>query len=68
MLDMALQANVVKKSGSWFTYDGDQLGQGRENAKGYLREHPEVMETLDRQIREHYHFGTEGAETDAEEK
>ena len=33
-----------------------------------LKEHPEVMETLDRQIREHYHFGTEGAETDAEEK
>ena len=68
ILDLAVGLELVNKSGAWFAYNGEKIGQGRENAKKYLAEHPEVMETLDRQIREHYHFGTEGAETDAEEK
>ena len=68
ILDLAVGLDLVNKSGAWFAYNGEKIGQGRENAKKYLAEHPEVMETLDRQIREHYHFGTEGADTDAEEK
>ena len=68
ILDLAVGLDLVNRSGAWFAYNGEKIGQGRENAKKYLAEHPEVMETLDRQIREHYHFGTEGAETDAEEK
>ena len=68
ILDLAVGLDLVNKSGAWFAYNGEKIGQGRENAKKYLAEHPEVMETLDRQIREHYYFGTEGAETDAEEK
>ena len=68
ILDLAVGLDLVNKSGAWFAYNGEKIGQGRENAKKYLAEHPEVMETLDRQIREHYHFGTESAETDAEEK
>ena len=44
VLDMALQANVVKKSGSWFTYEGDQLGQGRENVRQFLKDNPELTE------------------------
>ena len=68
ILDLAVGLDLVNKSGAWFAYNGEKIGQGRENAKKYLAEHPEVMETLDRQIREHYHFGTEGTETDAEEK
>jgi recombination protein RecA len=40
---MAVDLGIVNKSGAWFTYDGEQLGQGRENAKNYLFEHPEVM-------------------------
>jgi len=43
VLDMAVDLGIVNKSGAWFTYDGEQLGQGRENAKNYLFEHPEVM-------------------------
>ncbi|HEV8295771.1 MAG TPA: hypothetical protein VGQ20_00690, partial [Acidimicrobiales bacterium] len=43
LLDMAVDLGIVKKSGAWFTYDGEQLGQGRENAKGFLSENPEVM-------------------------
>jgi recombination protein RecA len=43
LLDMAVDLGIVNKSGAWFTYDGEQLGQGRENAKNFLAEHPEVM-------------------------
>ena len=42
-LDLAVEEAIVKKSGAWYTYDGEQLGQGRENAKKYLTENPEVM-------------------------
>ena len=43
VLDLAVEEAIVKKSGAWYTYDGEQLGQGRENAKKYLTENPEVM-------------------------
>ncbi len=43
VLDLAVDESIVKKSGAWYTYDGEQLGQGRENAKKYLTENPEVM-------------------------
>ncbi len=65
VLDLAVGLNLVNKSGSWFSYNGDKIGQGRENAKLYLNEHPEVMTELDAKIREHYHFG-KAEEEDAE--
>lgn len=65
VLDLAVGLNLVNKSGSWFSYNGDKIGQGRENAKLYLNEHPEVMAELDAKIREHYHFG-KAEEEDAE--
>jgi recombination protein RecA len=43
LLDMAVDMNIVKKSGAWFTYEGEQLGQGRENAKAFLTSNPEIM-------------------------
>ena len=51
LLDLGVQAGVVEKSGAWFSYDGQRIGQGRENAKSYLREHPEVGEAIERAIR-----------------
>jgi recombination protein RecA len=42
-LDMAVDMNIVKKSGAWYTYEGEQMGQGRENAKGFLVDNPEIM-------------------------
>jgi recombination protein RecA len=42
-LDMGVELGIIKKSGAWFTYDGEQLGQGRENAKGFLNSNPEIM-------------------------
>ena len=47
ILDLAVGLNLVNKSGAWFAYNGEKIGQGRENAKKYLAEHPEIMETLD---------------------
>ena len=43
VLDLSVDEGIVKKSGAWYTYDGEQLGQGRENAKKFLQENPEVM-------------------------
>lgn len=51
VLDMALQVNVVKKSGSWFTYDGDQLGQGRENVRQFLKDNPGVTEEIENRVK-----------------
>lgn len=54
ILDLAANINVINKSGAWYAYEGNKIGQGRENAKVYLREHPEVMAEVDRKVREHY--------------
>lgn len=62
ILDLAVGLNLVSKSGSWFAYNGEKIGQGRENAKKYLSERPEVMEELEEKIRAHYHIGTEQQE------
>jgi len=51
ILDLAVDFDLVKKSGAWFTYEGEQLGQGRENAKLFLRENPELVIDLDERIR-----------------
>jgi recombination protein RecA len=52
LLDVAVDNGVVKKSGAWFTFDGDQLGQGRENAKKFLRENPDVAVQLQAKVYE----------------
>ena len=51
LLDLAAEQNLVQKSGAWFSYGGERIGQGRENAKAYLREHPQVAMELDKQLR-----------------
>jgi len=52
LIDLGDKAGVVEKSGSWFSYDGQRIGQGRENAKTYLREHPEVAQAIEQKVRE----------------
>ena len=53
VVDLAVDLGIVKKSGAWYTYEGEQLGQGRENAKKFLLDNPEVMvEITDRVWRE----------------
>jgi recombination protein RecA len=51
LIDLGVQAGVVEKSGAWFSHDGQRIGQGRENAKTYLKDHPEVSELIERAIR-----------------
>ncbi len=52
MLDLAVSGNIVDKAGTWYSYGGERLGQGRENAKTFLREHPELLSEIDKKIRE----------------
>jgi recombination protein RecA len=51
LLDLGATHNVVEKSGSWFSYKGERIGQGRDNARQYLREHPDLCRTLDEDLR-----------------
>jgi recombination protein RecA len=52
LLDLGVEMSIVKKSGAWFTYDGEQLGQGRENAKGFLQQNPEIMVEISERVRQ----------------
>ena len=54
VLDLAVKDGFVEKSGAWFAYEGNKIGQGRENAKNYLAQHPEVFEALDHKLRVKY--------------
>ncbi|HYH19763.1 MAG TPA: DNA recombination/repair protein RecA, partial [Azospirillum sp.] len=51
LLDLGIQAGVVEKSGAWFSYDGTRIGQGRENAKTYLRNNPDMAKSIEDKIR-----------------
>ena len=65
ILDLATNLGIVNKSGSWFAYDGDKIGQGRENAKQWLASHPDKMEEIDHKVRAHYQV-TEDADATEE--
>jgi len=52
LVDLGVKAGIVEKSGSWFSFDSERIGQGRENAKTYLKEHPEMAEKIERAIRQ----------------
>ena len=53
---MAASVDIVNKSGAWYAYNGDKIGQGRENAKIYLTTHPEVMDEIEAKVRAHYNL------------
>src|SRR6476660_5905949 len=52
LIDLGVKANVVEKSGAWFSCDSQRIGQGRENAKQFLRDHPEMAESIEKRVRE----------------
>lgn len=54
VLDLAASVNIVNKSGAWYAYGGNKIGQGRENAKQYLKDNPQVFEEIERKVRQHY--------------
>ena len=54
ILDMAVNLDIVEKAGSWFSYNGERIGQGRENVKRYLHENPEMLEDIEEKVRENF--------------
>ena len=59
VVDLAAQNNIVEKSGAWFSYKGEKIGQGRENVKQYLKDNPNILEEIEQQVREVYNISVE---------
>jgi recombination protein RecA len=57
LIDMGVEQGFVRKSGAWYTYDGDQLGQGKENARAFLRDNPDLADELEKKIKEKLGIG-----------
>jgi recombination protein RecA len=68
VLDLATNIDVIQKSGAWFAYNGEKIGQGRENAKQFLAEHKDVFEEVEKKVREHYFSKEEPADETSDEK
>ncbi|MDE7249279.1 MAG: recombinase RecA, partial [Lachnospiraceae bacterium] len=64
ILDLAANVNIVNKSGAWYAYEGNKIGQGRENTKQYLKDNPAMLEEIEQKVRAHY--GLQGGESVAE--
>jgi recombination protein RecA len=64
LLDVGIDLEIVKKNGAWFTYEGDQLGQGRENARQFLAEHTDIASDIERRVREAVGLTSFGADGD----
>ena len=67
VLDLASEIGVINKSGAWYAYNGEKIGQGRENAKQFLREHTDICQEVDAKVREHYGMNADG-EPEKEDK
>ena len=61
LIDLGVKAGIIEKAGSWFSYDSQRIGQGRENVKQFLREHPEISQVIEQRIREHSGIIGEGS-------
>lgn len=68
ILDLAATVNIVNKSGAWYAYKGEKIGQGRENAKQYLKDNPQVCDEIEEQIRAHFNLNGEGNVPEEEEE
>jgi len=54
LIDLAAEKEIIQKSGAWFSFDDERIGQGRENAKVFLKEHPEVAQAIEEKIKDHF--------------
>ena len=59
LIDMGVDAGIVKKSGAWYTYEGDQLGQGKENSRAFLRDNPDLANEIEKRLKETYGVGAQ---------
>lgn len=67
ILDLAADCSIINKSGAWYAYNGEKIGQGRENSKAFLKEHKDICDEIEKKVRIHYHLlpDEEAEETDA---
>ena len=65
LIDLGVEHSIVRKSGSWFTYEGDQLGQGKENARNFLRDNPEVADEIELKIKSQLGVGLKPVEAES---
>lgn len=68
IIDIGVEQDIVDKSGAWYSFAGERLGQGRENAKQYLKEHPEIANTIEQKIRENSNLTTSVAPSSSSEQ
>lgn len=69
LLDLAANIDVINKSGAWYAYNGEKIGQGRENAKNFLKQNPDIMEAVEAAVREHYRLdGSSHTESEGEDE
>ncbi len=68
ILDLATDQGIINKSGAWFSYNDEKIGQGRENVKAYLDERPEVLAEIENKVREKFGFATRPVKNEAEDK
>jgi recombination protein RecA len=61
VLDLAVEKNIVEKSGTWYAYGGQRIGQGRENAKQFLKENPKILEGIEKEILENFRISKAGS-------
>lgn len=66
ILDLAAENNIINKSGAWYAYEGNKIGQGRENAKNYLKENPSVCDEVEQKVREHFGLTDKAEESEKE--
>jgi len=67
LIDVGVDAGIVRKAGAWYTYEGDQLGQGKENARQFLADNPDLAEEIERRVKEHLGVGVEAALEEVDE-
>ena len=67
ILDLAVLHDIINKAGAWYSYNGEKIGQGRENTKLYLANNPEVMEEIEQQVRNKCGIGVDAEQTENEE-
>ena len=67
LIDVGVDAGIVRKAGAWYTYDGDQLGQGKENARQFLADNPDLALEIERRVKEHLGVGVDAALEEADD-
>ena len=68
LIDLAVNANIIEKSGAWFAYNGEKIGQGKENVKILLKERKELFDEIEEKTREYYGIATKESKSSKKEK